>query len=105
MNIAKHFVAAHVKILEGKGFCVNTSKHFSDLTILFLNHPFTNLDRDLFEDDEIDNVPDPTFTNDKCKMCEEKKDEKHVPDLMDSSDFENVSGKNSFWVFFNKLFW
>ena len=29
-------------------------KQFSDLTILFLNHPFTNLDRDLFEDNQID---------------------------------------------------
>ena len=42
-------------------------KQFSDLTKLFLNHPFTNLDRDLFENNEIDNVADPTFINDKWK--------------------------------------
>ena len=34
-----------------------------------------------------------------------KIEEKHVQDIMDSSDFENASGKNSSWVFFNKLFW
>ena len=47
--LCKHFFA----IIE------SGIKHFTDLTILFLNHPFTNLDRDLFEDNEIDNVPDP----------------------------------------------
>ena len=57
------------------------------------------------EDNEIDNVPDPTLINGKFKKCEEKVEEKHVPDMMESSDFENTSGKNSFWVFFNKLFW
>ena len=93
--LCKHFFA----IIE------SGSKQFSDLTILFLNHSFTNLDRDLFEDNEIDNAPDPALVNDKCKKCEEKIEEKHVPDLMDSSDFENVSGKSSFCGFFNKLFW
>ena len=78
-------------------------KQFSDLTILFLNHPFTNLDRDLFEDNEIANVPDPTL--EKWKKCEENIEEKHVPDMMDSLDFENVSGKNRFCFFFNKLIW
>ena len=78
-------------------------KQFSDLIIPFLNHPFTNLDRDLFEDNEIDNVPDPTL--EKWKKCEENIEEKHVPDMMDSLDFENVSGKNRFCFFFNKLFW
>ena len=86
--LCKHFFA----IIE------SGRKQFSDLTILFLNHPFTNLDRDLFEDNEIDNIPNPTLTNDKCKKCEEKIEEKHVPDMMDSSDFKNASGKNSFWV-------
>ena len=57
------------------------------------------------EDNEIDNVPDSTLINDKFKKWEEKVEDKHVPDMMESSDFENTSGKNSFWVFFNKLFW
>ena len=70
-----------------------------------MNHPFTNLDIDLFQYNEINNVANPTLVNDKCKTCDEKIEEKHVPDLIDSSDFENACGKNSFWVFFNKLFW
>ena len=93
--LCKHFFA----IIE------SGRKQFSDLKILFLNHTFNNFDKDLFEDNEIDNVPDPTLINDKCKKCEEKIEEEHVPDLMDSSDFENAIGKNSFWVFFNKLFY
>ena len=84
--LCKHFFA----IIE------SGRKQFSDLTILFLNYPFTNLDRDLFEDNK--NVPDPTLTNDKCKKCEQKIEEKHVPDIMDLSCFKNVSGKNSFYV-------
>ena len=39
------------------------------------------------------------FVNDKCKKCEEKIKEKHVPDLMDSSDFENAIGKSGSWFF------
>ena len=69
-----------------------------------MNHPFTNFNRDLFEENETD-VPDPTLINEKCKKCEEKIEEKHVPDLMDLSDLENTSSKNSFWFFSNKLFW
>ena len=80
-------------------------KQLSDLAKLFLNHPFTNLDRGLFEDNEIDNVAYPTLRKDKWRKCEEKIEEKHVPDKMGSSDFKNASGKNSLWVFFNKLFW
>ena len=75
-------------------------KQFSDLTKLFLNHSLTNLDRELFEDNEIDNVADPTLVKDKWKKYEEKIEEKHVPDVMVSSDFENTSGKNSLWIFF-----
>ena len=30
------------------------------------------------------------------KKCEEKIEEKHVPDIMNSSDFKNANGKNSF---------
>ena len=73
-------------------------KQYSDLTILFLDHPFTNLDRDPFDDNEIDNVPDPTVINDKFKKFEEKIEGKNIPDLMDSPDFKNVNGKNSFRV-------
>ena len=79
-------------------------KQFSDLTKLFLNHPFTNLDRHLSENNEIDNVADPTLINDKWKKCEKKIEEKHVPDIMDTSDFENASGKNSFRGFFSVSF-
>ena len=93
--LCKHFFA----IIE------SGRKQSSELTILFLNHPFTNLDRGLFNDNEIDNVADPTLIKDKWKKCEEKIEEKHVPDIMDSSDFENASGKNSFPFFINKLFW
>ena len=75
-------------------------KQFSDLTKLFLNHRFTNLDRCLFKDNEIDNVADPTLVKYKWKKYEEKIEEKHVPDIMDLSDLENASG-----FFFNKLFW
>ena len=77
-------------------------KQFSDLTNLFWNHPLTNLGRDLLEDNEIDNVADPTLIKDKWKKCEEKIEEKHVPDIMGSSDLENAGGKNSFCFFFNK---
>ena len=87
--LCKHFFA----IIESE------RKQFSDLTKLFLNHPLTNLDRDLFEDNEIDNVADPTLVKGKWKKCEKQIEEKHVPDIMDSSDFKNASGKNSFWVF------
>ena len=80
--LCKHFLA----IIERR------RKQFSDLTILSLNHPFTNLERSY-------NVPDPTLINDKCKKCEEKIEENHLPDMMDSSDVENGSCKNSFWVF------
>ena len=52
--LRKHFFA----IIE------NEMKELSDLKTLFLNHPFTNLDRDLFENTEID-VPDTTLINDK----------------------------------------
>ena len=62
----------------------------------------TNLGRDLLEDNEIDNVADPTLIKDKWKKCEEKIEEKHVPDIMGSSDLENAGGKNSFCFFFNK---
>ena len=55
--LCKHFFA----IIE------SGRKQFSDLTILFLNHQFTNLDGDLFENNEIDNDRDPTLINDKCK--------------------------------------
>ena len=79
-------------------------KQFTDLTILFLNHPFTNLDRDLFEDNEIDNVPDSTLINDKCNKGEEKIEKKYLPDLRNSSDFKNASGKKCFLAFFNELF-
>ena len=75
-------------------------KQFSDLTKLFLNHRFTNLDRCLFKDKEIDNVADPTLVKYKWKKYEEKIEEKHVPDIMDLSDLENAIG-----FFFNKLFW
>ena len=44
-------------------------------------------------------VPDPTLINDKWKKREENIEEKHVPDMMDSLDFENVSGKNRFFFF------
>ena len=81
--LCKHFFA----IME------SGRKQFSDLTKLFLNHPFTNLDRGLFEHNEIDNVADPTLIKDKWKKCEGKIEERHVPDIMDSSDFENASGK------------
>ena len=37
------------------------------------------------------------------EKCEEKIEEKHVPDIMDFSDFGNASGKNSF-CFFSKSF-
>ena len=40
------------------------------------------------------------FVNDKCKKCEEKIKEKHVPDLIDSSDFENAIGKSGSWDLF-----
>ena len=73
-------------------------KQYSDLTILFLNHPFTNLDRDPFDNNEIDNVPDPTVINDKFKKFEEKIEGKTVLDLIDSPDFKDVNGKNSFCV-------
>ena len=63
LEIAKHFVAAHVEIFRRTKY---------DLTALFLNHSFTNLDRDFFEDNEVDHVPDPTNVNGKCKKCEEK---------------------------------
>ena len=107
LEITKHFVAAHVEISEEQGFCANTffaiieseRKQFSDLTKLFLNHPLTNLDRNLFEDHKIDNVANPTLVKGKWKKCEKQIEEKHVPNIMDSSDFENASGKNSFWVF------
>ena len=93
---------------DSKTFCSCSCRDFGrtryDLTALFLNHSLTNLDRDFFEDNEIDHVPDPPNVNDKCKKCEEKIKEKHVPDLMDSSDFENAIGKSGSWVFFNKLF-
>ena len=82
--LCKHFFA----IIE------SGRKQFIDLTIL--NHPCTNLDRDLFEDNIIDNVPDPTLMNVEWKKCDEKLAEKHVPDLMDSLDFKNASGKGSF---------
>ena len=74
-------------------------KQFNNLTKLFLNYPFTNLDRDLFKENEIDNVAYPALITDKWKKCEEKIEEKHVVDIMDSWDFENASGKNSFWFF------
>ena len=48
LEIAKHFVAAHVEIFRRTRY---------DLTALFLNHSFTNLDRDFFEDNEVDHVP------------------------------------------------
>ena len=67
--LCKHFFAI---IERGR-------KQFSDLTKLFLNHPFTNLDRDLFEDNEIDNVADPALVK-----YEEKIEEKYVADIMDS---------------------
>ena len=47
-------------------------KQFSDLTKLFLNHPFTNLNRDLFENNEIDNVADPTVINTNGKNVRKK---------------------------------
>ena len=87
--LCKHFFA----IIESE------RKQFSDLTKLFLNHPLTNLDRNLFEDHKIDNVANPTLVKGKWKKCEKQIEEKHVPNIMDSSDFENASGKNSFWVF------
>ena len=31
------------------------------------------------------------------KKCEEKIEEKHIPDIMDSSDIENASGKFLFF--------
>ena len=43
-----------------------------------MNHPFTNLDRDLFEDYEIDNLPDQTLINDKCKKREEKIEKQNI---------------------------
>ena len=49
-------------------------KQFSDLTKLFFNHPFTNLYRGLFKDNEIDNVAGPTLRKDKWKKCEQKKE-------------------------------
>ena len=85
--LCKHFFA----IIE------SGRKQFSELTKQFLNHPFTNLDRGLFEDNEIDTVADPALVKDKWKKCEEKIEEKHVPDIMDSSDFENASGKFLFF--------
>ena len=51
------------------------------------------------EDNEIDNVPDSTLINDKFKKWEEKVEDKYVPDMMESSDFENASGKNSLGFF------
>ena len=83
----------------------NGRKQFSNLTKLFLNYPSTNLDRDLFKENEIDNVAYPALIKHKWKKCEGKIEEKHVVDIMDSSDFENASGENSFCFFFNKLFW
>ena len=65
----KHFVAAHVEILA---IIESGRKQFSDLTKLFLNHPFTNLDRDLFENNEIDNVADPTLINTNGKNVRKK---------------------------------
>ena len=58
--LCKHFFAI---IKSGR-------KQLSDLIILLLNNPLFNLDRDIFEDNEIDNVPDPTLINDKCKKRE-----------------------------------
>ena len=83
-------------------FCYHKERKeaISDLTKLFLNHRFTNLDRGLFKDNEIDNVADPTLAKYKWKNYEEKIEDKHVPDIMDLSDLENASG-----FFFNKLFW
>ena len=86
--LCKHFFA----IIDSR------IKQFSDLTKLFLNS-FTNLDRGLFEDNEINNVADPTLIKDNWKKCKEKIEEKHVIDIMDLSDFENASGKNSFCFF------
>ena len=85
--LCKHFFA----IIDSR------IKQFSDLTKLFLNS-FTNLDRGLFEDNEINNVADPTLIKDNWKKCKEKIEEKHVIDIMDLSDFENASG-NSFCFF------
>ena len=48
LEITKHFVPAHVEVLEEQGFVAiieNGRKQFIDLTILFINHPFTNLDK------------------------------------------------------------
>ena len=80
--LCKHFFAI---IKSGR-------KQFSDLTKLFPNHRFTNLDRGLFKDNEIYNVADPTLVKDKWKKFEEKIEEKHIPDTMDLSDLENASG-------------
>ena len=76
------------------------SKQFNDLTKFSLNHVFTNLDRGLFKDNEIDNIADLTLVKYKWKKYEEKIEDKHVPDIMDLSDLENASG-----FFFKKLFW
>ena len=102
LEITKHFVVAHVKILEEQGFCANSfllsqraegnNSVTSDLTKLFLNHRFTNLDRGLFKDNEIDNVADPTLVKYKRKKYKENIEDKHVPDIMDLSDLENASG-------------
>ena len=83
--LCKHFFA----IIDSR------IKQFSDLTKLFLNS-FTNLDRGLFEDNEINNVADPTLIKDNWKKCKEKIEEKHVIDIM---DFKNTISKNSFWFF------
>ena len=80
--LCKHFFAI---IKSGR-------KQFSDLTKLFPNHRFTNLDRGLFKDNEIYNVADPTLVKDKWKKFEEKIEEKHIPDTMELSDLENASG-------------
>ena len=91
LEITKHFVAAHVEILEEQGLCKHFfpiiesgRKQFNNLTKLFLNYPITNLDRDLFKENEIDNVAYPALITDKWKKCEEKIEEKHVVDIMDS---------------------
>ena len=75
-------------------FCYHKERKeaISDLTKLFLNHRFTNLDRGLFKDNEIDNVADPTLVKYKRKKYKEKIEDKHVPDIMDLSDLENASG-------------